>query len=217
MTEPLEREFDLLVKAGLIVLALQLAIFAKLWHDGGLDQATDDFPIVLLIGTALFVAAQRKLATSPPSSGAARWIFASRVAVLALLTFGTLLVGFYRLVPNAAPAPGFVPRSLFAVMWLIIALKGAAMGKLKPGSAMGLRVPWTRQSRLAWDRAHRVLGRVLFWGGLLGLAISLIVAPLASIAMWAGTVGLAVTAALIESWRAWRLDPERSGGGHVRS
>jgi hypothetical protein len=34
--------------------------------------------------------------------------------------------------------------------------------------------------------------------------------------MWAGTVVLAVTAALIESRRAWRLDPERSGDGHVR-
>jgi uncharacterized membrane protein len=81
---------------------------------------------------------------------------------------------------------------------------------------MGLCVFWTRHSRLAWDRAHRTLGRVLFWGGLLGLAISLIVAPLVSIAMWAGTVVLAVTAALIESRRAWRLDPERSGDGHVR-
>jgi uncharacterized membrane protein len=73
-----------------------------------------------------------------------------------------------------------------------------------------LRVPWTRQSRLAWDRGHRALGRILFWGGLAGLAMSLVVAPLTSTTLWATTVALAVTTALIESWRAWRLDPARS-------
>jgi uncharacterized membrane protein len=75
-----------------------------------------------------------------------------------------------------------------------------------------LCVSWTKQSRLAWDRAHRALGRILFWGGLIGLATSLVLAPFTSLALWPGTVAVAVTAALIESWRAWRLDPDRSGG-----
>jgi uncharacterized membrane protein len=216
MTDTVYRDFDLLEKAGLVVLALQVAILAALAVTTGFDRASDGYPI-FVVSTAMFVAGQRRLAVRPPNRGAAQWIYASRVAVLTMLALGTLAIGFYRLVPNAAPAPGFVPRGLFAVMWLIIALKGAAMGKLKPGSAMGLCVFWTRHSRLAWDRAHRALGRVLFWGGLLGLAISLAVAPLVSIAMWTGTVILAVTAALIESRRAWRLDPERSGDGHVRS
>jgi uncharacterized membrane protein len=210
MTDTSHREFDLLGKASLVLLALQIAIFAELWVETGFDRASDGYPIFVM-STALFVAAQRKLAARPPNRGAARWLIASRTAVLILLTFATLAIGFYRLVPEAAPAPAFVPRALFALMWVIIALKGAAMGKLKPGSAMGLRVPWTRQSRLAWDRAHRTLGRILFWGGLIGLATSPIVAPLTSMAMWAATVALAVTTALIESWRTWRLDPGRAG------
>jgi len=102
-----------------------------------------------------------------------------------------------------------VPQTLFALLWLVIALKGAGIGKLKPGSAMGLRVYWTCRSRLAWDRAHRVLGRILFWGGLVGLATSLVVPPFTSLALWAATVALAVTTALLESWRTWRLDPDR--------
>jgi uncharacterized membrane protein len=213
VTEPREREFDLLGRAGLVVLALQLAIFAKLWDDLGFDQATDGFPLFLLMVTALFVGAQRKLAASPPNHGAARWIFASRVAALALLALGTLVAGFYRLMPDPAPPPDFVPRALIALMWSIIALKGAGIGKLKPGGPFGLRVSWTLQSRLAWDRAHRVLGRVLFLGGIVGLAASL-VAPLpASAVMWALTVGLAVTSGLVESRRAWRLDPDRGRPG----
>ena len=114
--------------------------------------------------TAIFVAGQRTLAARPPNRGAARWLFASRAAVLAMFALGTLAIGFYRLVPEAAPAPEFVPRGLFALLWVVIALKGAGIGKLKPGSAMGLCVTWTKQSRLAWDRGHRALGRILFWG-----------------------------------------------------
>ena len=211
MTVASHREFDILEKAGFVLIALQLAIFAKMWIDLGFDRASDNFPIFILC-TGLFVASQRKLVVRPPNRGAARWIFASRAAVLALFTLGTLAIGFYRLVPDAAPAPAFIARGLFALMWVIIALKGAAVGKLKPGSAMGICVSWTRQSRLAWDKGHRALGRVLFWGGLIGLASSLVVAPLTTIAMWAATVALAVTAALFESWRTWRIDPDRSGG-----
>jgi hypothetical protein len=208
MMETRRHEYDVLEKAGVVLLALQLAIFARIWNDFGFDRATDNYPILIMC-TGLFVGSQRKLTARPPNRGAAQWILASRAAALAMLTLGTLAIAFYRLVPEAAPAPALVPRGLFALMWAIIALKGAGIGKLKPGSAMGLRVSWTMQSRLAWDRAHRALGRVLFWGGLIGLATSLVVHPLTSIATWLGTVGLAASAGLIESWRTWRLDPER--------
>jgi uncharacterized membrane protein len=211
MTEKAGHEFDLLVKAGIVLIALQFAIFAKMFADLGFDRASDNFPILVMV-TALFVAKQRQLFAHPPNRGAARWIFASRATVLSLLTLGTLAIGFNRLVPDAAPPPDLTVRSLFLMMWAIIALKGAAMGKLKPGSAMGLCVSWTKQSRLAWDKGHRTLGRVFFWGGLIGLSTSLIIAPLASMAMWISTVALAVALALFESWRTWRIDPDRSGG-----
>jgi uncharacterized membrane protein len=200
--------FGNLEKAGLVLLALQFTIFAKMWNDLGLDRASDHFPLVIMV-TALFVAGQRKRGANPPNRAAGRWFFASGAAIMAMLAFGTVAVGYYRLVPDALPAPTLVAGGLFALMWSIIALKGAGMGKLKPGSAMGLRVRWTLQSRLAWDRAHRALGRVLFWGGLVGLATSLVVPPVASMAMWFTTVALAVFVALIESWRTWRLDPDR--------
>jgi uncharacterized membrane protein len=209
MSATATREFDYLEKAGLVLLALQFAVFAALWTTAGFDRASDGYPI-LIMATALFVAGQRRMATRPVNRGAARWLVASRTAVLALMTLATLTVAFYRLVPAAAPAPDFVPQALFALLWMVIALKGAGIGKLKPNRIFGLRVSWTCQSRLAWDRAHRALGRILFWGGLAGLATSLVVEPFTSVALWAATVTLAVTTALVESWRAWRLDPNRT-------
>lgn len=209
MRDTATREFDYLEKAGLVLLALEMALFAALWTTTGFDRATDGYPMLVMF-TALFVAGQRKLAARPINRGAAKWLAASRTAVLAVLTLATLIVAFYRLVPAAAPAPAFVPQALFALLWVVIALKGAGIGKLKPGGAFGLRVYWTRQSRLAWERAHRALGRILFWGGLVGLTTSLVVSPFISLALWAATVALAVTAALLESWRTWRLDPNRA-------
>lgn len=211
MTDTAHREFDVLEKAGVVLLAFQFALFAHLWIDTGFDSASKGFP-TFVMATGLFVAAQRKLAAGPPNRGAARWLVASRAAVLAMLALGTVTVAYLRLAPDAAPAPDFIPRGLFALMWVIIALKGAALGKLKPNRFVGLRVSWTRQSRLAWDKGHRALGRILFWGGVIGLATSLVVPPFATVAMWFATVAAAVAVALIESWRTWRLDPERTGG-----
>jgi hypothetical protein len=37
-----------------------------------------------------------------------------------------------------------------------------------------------------------------------------VVAPFATLAMWFATVAVAVAVALLESWRTWRLDPERT-------
>jgi uncharacterized membrane protein len=102
-------------------------------------------------------------------------------------------------------------------MWAALALKGAAAGRFKPGGYLGLRVYWTTHSRLAWDRAHRVLGRVLFWGGLVGLAAGFVMPWPASFALFFATVVLAVSLALLESWRTWRDDPDRTGGARPDS
>ena len=209
MTDTAHRDFDVLEKAGVVLLAFQFALFTYLWINNGFDSASKGYP-TFVGATLIFVAAQRKLAASPPNRGAARWLVASRAAVLAMLAVGTVTVAYARLLPEAAPVPDVVPRGLLALMWVVIALKGAAIGKLKPNRFVGLRVSWTRQSRLAWDKGHRALGRILFWGGVTGLATSLVVPPFATLAMWFATVAVGIAVALIESRRTWRLDPERT-------
>jgi uncharacterized membrane protein len=129
---------------------------------------------------------------------------------LAVLVITSLLIAFRGLA--TPPARDVSVTATFAAMWAALALKGAAAGKFKPGGYLGLRVYWTTHSRLAWERAHRVLGRVLFWGGLVGLAASFVMPWLASIALFVANIALAVALALVESWRTWRNDPDRTGG-----
>jgi uncharacterized membrane protein len=90
------------------------------------------------------------------------------------------------------------------------------IGKLKPNRVIGLRVPWAVESRLAWDKAHRALGRALFWVGLAGLASSLSIPPTLSMTLIIAAVVTAVTLALIEARSAWRSDPERGSRSEGR-
>jgi hypothetical protein len=93
MTDETARDFDFLERAGLILMAFQIAIYASLWMTGGLLRSSDGY---FLLVTALFVANQRKILRSPPNRGAASWVFASRVAVLAVIALGTLVVAAVR-------------------------------------------------------------------------------------------------------------------------
>jgi uncharacterized membrane protein len=200
---------DLLGKAALVLLTFQSGGLAHMMVVQGLDGPPNGYLYIVML-TALFAGTQRRLARTQVARGAVTWFTASRAAVFTVLVITSLLVVFRGLA--TPPAREVTVTALFAAMWAALALKGAAAGRFKPGGYLGLRVYWTMHSRLAWDRAHRVLGRVLFWGGLVGLAASFVMPWLASIALFFATVALAVSLALLESWRTWRDDPDRTGG-----
>lgn len=86
---------------------------------------------------------------------------------------------------------------------------GAVLGRVAPNVAVGVRTPWTFKSRLAWEKSNRLAGRLMFW---IGLA-SLVAVPFAPqpIGFWVAFAALmlAALAAVVESWRVWRTDPER--------
>lgn len=98
------------------------------------------------------------------------------------------------------------PMALLAVVSLVT---GALLGRVPPNVAVGVRTPWSLKSRLAWDRSNRLLGRLMFWIGVLGL-IATPVSP-QPVGLWV-TVGAMLVAgawSVVESWRVWRADPDR--------
>ena len=200
--------FDFLGKAALVLVTFQFGGLAHMMIVQGMDGPPKGYLYIVMI-TALFAGTQRRLARSQIARGAVSWLTASRAAVLAVLVIASALVVFRGL--TAPPAREFVITAGFATMWAAIALKGAAAGRFRQGGYLGLRVYWTMHSRLAWDRAHRVLGRVLFWGGLVGLAASFVMPLPASAALLFATIAVAVSLALLESRRTWRDDPDRIG------
>jgi uncharacterized membrane protein len=205
---------DFLGKAALVLLTFQVGGLAHMMVVRGLGDPPKGY-LYLVMLAALFAGMQRRLARADVARGAVAWFTASRAAVFAVLVIASALFVFDDL--TTAPARSVSLTAIVVAMWAAIALKGAAAGRFKPGGYLGLRVYWTTHSRLAWNRAHRVLGRVLFWGGLVGLAASFVMPLPASIALFFVTVAFAVLLALLESWRTWRGDPDRNGGGRPGS
>ena len=201
---------EFLGKAALVLLTFQAGGLVHMMAVQGLDGPPKGY-LYLVMLAALFAGMARRMARARVVRGTVAWLTASRAAVFVVLAIASALVVFEGMA--TPPARDVSITAIVAAMWAAIALKGAAAGRFKPGGYLGLRVYWTTHSRLAWDRAHRVLGRVLFWGGLIGLVAGFVLPWPASFALFFGTVGLAVSLALVESWRTWRDDPDRNGAG----
>jgi uncharacterized membrane protein len=99
-----------------------------------------------------------------------------------------------------------VARGVVALAWAIITSVGAFVGKTGPNALVGVRVPWTLNSRLAWDKANRMAGRILFLGGLAGIATLPLVSTRTTLALLLTLVAGAVLASLVEARRAWRSE-----------
>ena len=123
------------------------------------------------------------------------------VAIVGLVLFlgGTSLTGVTS-IGGGAP---------MAALSLIFVLVGAFLGRVGPNPVVGLRTPWTFKSRLAWDRSNRLVGRLLFFLGLFGVAASIFAPqPAGLVALFTGLT-IAAFLAVAESWRVWRTDPDR--------
>ena len=101
------------------------------------------------------------------------------------------------------------PRFHMASLALLFAAVGAFMGKVPQNPLVGVRTYWSRSSRLAWEKSNRLCGRLMLWTGVGGLAA----APFAPEPLGFRAVILlslvTAAAAVFESWRVWRSDPER--------
>jgi uncharacterized membrane protein len=190
----------------LVLLALQAALIGARVLNSGAD-ALLGAPLGVMAATVVLAVNNRRLAADPHIGALTGWLVALRGVVALVLVAATAALIFDRYV--SATAPDEFARGVCALLWLVLTIKGALVGKLKPNGVIGLRVPWTLESRLAWEKAHRTLGRALFWFGLAGLASSLSTPPTISMPLIFAAIVSAVTQALIEARSAWRSDPER--------
>lgn len=201
-----ESPWSLLHFGLLVLLALQAALIAARLSSAGADGLLGA-PLGVMAATLVLAASNRRLAADPHIGASIRWLVALRGVVALVLVAATGALIFDRYI--SATAPDEFGRGVCALLWLVLTIKGALVGKLKPNRVIGLRIPWTLESRLAWERAHRTLGRALFWIGLAGLASSLSIPPTLSMPLIFAAVVSALTLALIEARSTWRSDPER--------
>ena len=196
--------YNALAQATTVILLFQaVVLLAQLFDDSPYSGAMTG----LLAATVALSAVNRRLATASQGNHATSYIVAWRYAVLALLGFASALVALKIYLPDAQ-ADG-VPSVVAMLLAAIIALKGALFGKLKPGGVLGLRLKWTMQSRLAWEQAHRAMGRILFVGGLIGIFAAPFVPFPVAVAWIVVAIFIGIVTGVLTSRRVWKSDPER--------
>lgn len=95
----------------------------------------------------------------------------------------------------AAPAVG--------IMFIVI---GNYLGKIRRNYMFGVRTPWTLASELAWNKTHRITGKLFVISGILIVVASFWSSVVAFITMMTTILGT-VLFAMIYSYLVWKRDP----------
>ena len=131
------------------------------------------------------------------------------LALLALVQLGMTLaaLGLWGLDDDRA-----FPRIVVVGLALLLVAVGNVLGKARPNWFVGVRTPWTLTSDIAWDRTHRISGRLLVLVGFAGLAAA--VAPSSGLALGVLTAGTGAVAvfSLVYSYLVWRGAPDKRTG-----
>lgn len=99
---------------------------------------------------------------------------------------------------------------------LMFIVMGNYMGKIRRNYMFGVRTPWTLTSELAWNKTHRLTGKLFVASGLLVIMASLWSSVWAFYVMMASILGT-VLFAMIYSYLIWKSDPAVQTASNAKS
>jgi uncharacterized membrane protein len=139
-------------------------------------------------------------------------LIASRKAFLTIWlgALVVLAISHALMVTNAMGFPVDVPGTLIIAVAAMIAASGNYMGKVRPNFFLGIRTPWTLSSDLAWEKSHRMLGRLFVISALAVLAARFAIGVEAGYLTLAATLTASSLIAIVSSYFYWKHDPARS-------
>lgn len=136
-----------------------------------------------------------------------RSFVAYRMVGLAVVTLLFLLyvvkvgnvLGMFKL--EMTSAVGLLVSAMFMLM-------GNYLGKVRSNFLFGIRTPWTLSSNIAWDRTHRLGGRLFFLSGLIGIVVNAAM-PGQGIKIFLALVIATAVFLVFYSWFVWRTAPDK--------
>lgn len=174
--------------------------------DGWGTRGTVAFMLALLaVLTALLCIGMGVAARGAEEPARARALRAAQIVMLTAFT-AVAALGSIASLSGVTSIAGSGPMAALSVALLLV---GALLGRVGPNPFVGVRTPWALKSRLAWDRSNRLAGRLLALVGLIGLVAAPFAPQPLGLQLLGGALLLSAIAAVWESWRAWRGDPDR--------
>jgi uncharacterized membrane protein len=108
-----------------------------------------------------------------------------------------------------------VPQVVIGAVAILLLMLGNFLGKSRSTFFVGLRLPWTLSSELAWSKSNRMAGLGFIATGILTLATLVwLNTKIATLVMMAGLLLSAVVAS-VASYFYWKHDDNKFNGGSV--
>lgn len=104
-------------------------------------------------------------------------------------------------------------RIILALGAVLILLLGDALPKTRKNFFLGVRTPWTLTSDLAWEKTHRLVGRLFVLAGLWGLVAAFWLDGAVAVLSFIVPVVAVAVVGIVYSFIVWRRDPERPRQG----
>ncbi len=95
-------------------------------------------------------------------------------------------------------------RVLNAGVLTFLAILGNYLGTLRPNYFIGIRTPWTLENPQTWRAAHRLGGRLMFFGSLFLLVLEFFISESAAGVLLLTFVLLLALWSLVYSWHHYR-------------
>ncbi len=105
-----------------------------------------------------------------------------------------------------------VAQGIMAMVGLLLAVIGNLLGKSQSNFFMGIRTPWTLSSNEAWDKTHRLAGRLWVVGGLAIAVLSFLVPLELAVYVVIGIAGVITVIPLAASYVFWRDADDKQTG-----
>ncbi len=101
-----------------------------------------------------------------------------------------------------------IGRLVCGVIGLLWVLIGNLLGKLRSNFFVGVRTPWTLSSELAWDKTHRLAGKLFVGVGLLSVLSALLANEWLMVGVLVFGTLTAVLVTVVYSFWIWRQDKQ---------
>jgi uncharacterized membrane protein len=128
---------------------------------------------------------------------------------------GMIAVSHLLTVLNAAGLHVDTPRWIAIALSLLLVVLGNFMGKSRSTFFVGLRLPWTLTSEMAWEKSSRIAGRGLVTTGVVALLTVLFVGTTIGILVVAIGALLSFTVGGVASYLYWKHDTRRNDGDTI--
>lgn len=102
-------------------------------------------------------------------------LFSGTYRALRILIHSMFTAFYFVTVHSAMTGETFSPKIMIITIFLFLALMGNYMKNIKSNFFIGIKTPWTLDSKEVWKKTHELAGKIWFYTGLIAAFLILLI------------------------------------------